>query len=669
MSSKQMELDKELFGSESDQAPRDEGNPAHQAEADGQSASIGSAVHTVAVAGANVTGLPSSGSAVATSVSPKLQKYQALAREVLNLDIIRDVVECPQRFSTILLTDIAGILKEAAHGDPQLIASGEALFTEYLSGTLLASAAQALYGAAVPADLTFYDLVQHGASKDASDGPLVTKVLDAAKGKVINLSGATEVAYVVSLERFVLMGPGGRYDVDRPIGQDAALRYMVNQCVPSIVAKKVISEANHPTFLTIGFEPDRPHVYEDGEGRSVLNIYVPSDVTPVRGAWPSIFFLLCVLTQVCSNGVEGLVWLFNWMAAKAQHLKRRGMTVPVFVGPQGCGKSLAGILFARVLGLENTAQISGKTLKDSFNSQFAGKCFIVADEVIQPTGDRLEVLETMKTYITDERVDLAAPHQKRVQIANCMSFWMTSNSKNPVRVEGEADRRYTVFSIPDDVMTEEYKLFLKGLFDPRTQQPTAEVVAELEALAHDLQHWDVDWTMATTPLDTVARRDLIQVNRSSFDLFGDLLEDEPIIGLSTLIEGFMAGLNELAREQMDPYFYVNEGTTAEAVYGAYTHFCKKSGLTPLGAPRFGVEWKQRFEVKWPRVRRPRAPRVYLYEGLEVIIGKLPSLEVQLPREILMAASDEMLQQELERRQELRRLETGCDESGSIFGES
>jgi phage/plasmid-associated DNA primase len=376
----------------------------------------------------------------------------------------------------------------------------------------------------------------------------------------------------------------------------------------------------------------------------MLNLYSQPTIPSVAGSWSRIFLVLCVLTGAMQGDMEGARWLFNWMAALVQRPGRRGMVTPCFIGPQGCGKTAFGNFIARILGAANCAEISGKSLRDDFNSQFVTKLFVVANEIILPTGDRLEILETMKTYLTDEHVDLKTPHARRIQVKNRMSFWLTSNGTNPVRVEDDDDRRNTIFNIPKSVMTEEYRAHLRGLFDPTTQEPTDETARELEALAHDLRTWDVDWELAVTPLKNDARARQIEMSKGSFQQFAELVEDDRF-ELDRLIHGVLLACNESERADLEPYAFA-EGLSVEIVFAAYQRFSKRHGATPLGHARFCGEWGRYFEKKYPKQKRGAEPRKPVFVGLTPPDGALRHQGVLTA---LAQASEEELRAELLRR--------------------
>ena len=160
----------------------------------------------------------------------------------------------------------------------------------------------------------------------------------------------------------------------------------------------------------------------------------------------------------------GYAWLWNWMAAKYQNPGARSMTAPVFQGAQGIDKTKLGLIFAELLGAENTACISQPDIDSSFNGHFVGKLLVIADEVVNQENLK-DTASVLKKYLTDPRVMVNIKNVPQYEVNNRMSWWFTSNSLTPAKVEGPNDRRYTVFSAMKPP-TAEYKAMLEGIHEP-----------------------------------------------------------------------------------------------------------------------------------------------------------------------------------------------------------
>lgn len=387
--------------------------------------------------------------------------------------------------------------------------------------------------------------------------------------------------------------------------------------------QKAFARCTFPVFEEIDCDPSEGVTFEH-EGKTVLNTYVPPTLKPKAGRWDRLRRVLETLTgnpwpdaETWWKGDDaGFRWLINWMAAKYQRPARRGMVAPVFIGPHGCGKTAMGQLFGRTLGDDNVTTIKGDALHEIFNSSYITKIFVVADELVVQFVERQEVSERIKPLITDSPVDLRMMRADRTKVPNHANYWITTNDAVPLKVEGEDERRYTIFKIDKSVMTEEYKRTIRGLFDQATQEPTAETLEELAAMAHDLVCWDVDWEMATRPLHNQARSDVIDAGQTGTERFLDEVarSDAPDDTVVTMILAYRRSRSAMDQFVLDQWSF-EEGVTTEAVYKAYTHFCHTNGLKPQGAPKFGLAWKQQFKEKWTTVQRTAMPRVRVYRGL------------------------------------------------------
>jgi hypothetical protein len=188
-----------------------------------------------------------------------------------------------------------------------------------------------------------------------------------------------------------------------------------------------------------------------------------------------------------------------------------------------------------------------------------------------------------------------------------MSWWFTSNAMTPVKVEGEHDRRYTVFSALTPP-SPEYRAALASIHRPGGGY-TREFEAELAAFAHALAEHAVDTALAQTPLRNAARDALINASRSSSELF---LAEVAERGVEAVISDYYTSRHI---EPVPKWDYGDEGVTVEAVYLAYRRFSEEAGMVPCKREKLGHDMR----VAFPNVTKPRASdngkRVKVYRGL------------------------------------------------------
>lgn len=188
-----------------------------------------------------------------------------------------------------------------------------------------------------------------------------------------------------------------------------------------------------------------------------------------------------------------------------------------------------------------------------------------------------------------------------------MSWWFTSNSITPVRVEGPNDRRYTVFAALNPPSAD-YKAMLEAIHRPDGSF-TEEFQREMAAFADALAKHPVDRALATRPYQNAAREALINASRTSAELFLAEVEER---GVLAVMEEFW---NTSTMIPIDRWDFGDDGVAVKAVYGSYRRYCDASGMQASKKEKFGQEMRLMF----PRVERPRVvdgeKRVYVYRGL------------------------------------------------------
>ncbi len=431
-------------------------------------------------------------------------------------------------------------------------------------------------------------------------GELGTKL----SAEAAQFAGTDEVCFVVPLMHYFTRDARGQWRVTSPLTEMAVKKHLRSLGMTEKNLGNVLAFDLMPVADDIECAPGREAVFER-DGRLVINTYKPSRIVPTPGDWPRI---RAIMEAVTEGDPKGFAWLFNWMAAKYQSPGARSMTAPVFQGQQGKGKDVLGTVFAHLLGVENTTFISQRDLDSSFNGHYVTKLFVIADEVVNQDNLR-DTTSILKKYITDSPIIANVKGVPQHEVTNRMSWWFTSNSMSPVKVEGRHDRRYTVFAALTPA-SQGHKAMCKGMFRPdRTFTPESE--AEMAAFAHALANHEVDAEMATTPLHNAARDSLINAGRSSAELFLGEVEERGV-------EAVMA--DNYVQSEFSPklrWDYGGSGVAVDALYIAYQKHCETSGTKPFSKEKLG----QHLRVAFPTATRERTPssvnpkRPWLYHGL------------------------------------------------------
>lgn len=256
------------------------------------------------------------------------------------------------------------------------------------------------------------------------------------------------------------------------------------------------------------FDPTDP-VRVDVKGKQV-NLYVPPDITPVAGEFPTVERVIKHVLNT-SEG-DGLYEHFiNWLA----HLvvaRRPAGTAWVFQGTQGTGK---GVLFEHVItplvGYKQATLKLMDELEGSYNGWMEHTIACMVDEVqIGSLAKARTVSAKLKSWITEPQISVNEKYRNTKNVNSYMNWIFASNMPDPVLIE-EGDRRFNV-----------------GNYQPTKIGLTAgdidSIAEELPAFLAFLQAFPIDYTRVRTVLKTVARDELIEMNRTAVDVAIDAIK-------------------------------------------------------------------------------------------------------------------------------------------------
>lgn len=137
--------------------------------------------------------------------------------------------------------------------------------------------------------------------------------------------------------------------------------------------------------------------------------------------------------------------LLEWLAWLIQHPEQRIGWAPVLVGPEGCGKSIIVKALIACLGENYVCEVGPSAFTDNFNSHSEGKLLVVGEEIRVSGQNRYQILDSLKTRITNDRVDVRAMRQDRKTILNTASYLFCSNHEDCLPLDASG-RRWAVFS-------------------------------------------------------------------------------------------------------------------------------------------------------------------------------------------------------------------------------
>ncbi len=433
-----------------------------------------------------------------------------------------------------------------------------------------------------------------------------------------------ELVFLVPQGKFVFLHPNGRYSTEQLVGKSGAREHLLELGMDHETVKTIFKVGDYRRAYGIDIAPGEPTLFRTTvRGDEVyINAYVPPALQPEEGEFPTIREMLAAVTDGDEAGIR---YLTHWMAFKAQNPGARSMVAIVLQGGQGIGKTLLGHVLRHILGPENCSSISQNALESQFNSAYAGKLFVMADEVVDKEN-AITTSNKLKQLISDPVVHVNGKNVKQFEAPNRTSWWFTSNASAPVRVEGPGDRRYTVFrglSTP----TAEYRAKLAACFE--RNEPTAGFRQEIAAFAHSLLNTKVDVPLISRPYENEARAQVMQASRTSFEAFFEEVDDR---GIDWLIKEYRDGQQKpLPRESWD----YGGAIEFQTLYAVYRDWCSRNGFrSPVSRQTLGREMKL-LRPTWTRKRVSTGHRPWVHEGLKreeaVWFVYKPGVPMSLPK--------------------------------------
>tara|TARA_Y100001938_G_C8092850_1_gene436165 strand:+ start:1436 stop:3088 length:1653 start_codon:yes stop_codon:yes gene_type:complete len=402
----------------------------------------------------------------------------------------------------------------------------------------------------------------------------------------------------------------GAWQIQSPLRKETVVNHLIGKLQGELGMKHVQAMVDHVLSRQVyGFDCDssRGAVVPSSDG-PLLNLYAPPELEPNQGDFPRITKIL----EVLSGGDTGVQeWLMHWSAAVVQHPERRSMVAVLCLSPQqGIGKSMYGRLLSSIIGERNSAIVSNRSLRDSFNANFVTKLLVLADEVGIGGRDN-DVIASLKAYVTDDRVPCRAPYAARTEVENRMTWWMTSNERRPLMIE-EDDRRFTVL-VPKGI-TVEYRRMLSGCFNPKTGRYSKTFAEEVQGFAHHLHSLSVDYKTIARPYSTRARRLLQEASRSSIDEFVHLVKRH---GAATVVTDYPAPPDFMRVGEA----LIQKAMPCELLYGSYTTWCDRRG-------RRDVRQEANLRLAFQQIEGISTKRMMVGgKGLDCYLG-LPSAQVK-----------------------------------------
>jgi phage/plasmid-associated DNA primase len=411
----------------------------------------------------------------------------------------------------------------------------------------------------------------------------------------------TTIAYLIPDEKFVYQR-GERWASGELVGREGITAHLLQQGMDDKTIAHVLATKSYTAAYGFTTEPNAGLVTIDKHKQPWLNAWVPPTLTPREGTYPRIERVLKHLTGYDDTGVE---WICHWLALKVQNPGIVPKVAVVLLTKPAGGKGTLNRIIQEMLGPENCAVLERGALESRFNARWAGKLFVLADEVFSKEGGA-DISARLKVLIDAGTIEIEGKGSNQREITNRLAWLFASNDEvSPLIVEAD-DRRYSVFA-NNLVTPAEHKNMIDSLYESDRFTMTESFKAEISAFYYDLLHLEVDRRMVSAPYQNQAREDLIEANIPTHTSFFRHVDEN---GVDDLLEGVVLYDDFSLGRTRGEWDFGERGLSSDVLYLCYKKFCKESGATALKKTRWGVAaqkhgWvRKRFSLPDSPAKRP-----------------------------------------------------------------
>jgi len=146
---------------------------------------------------------------------------------------------------------------------------------------------------------------------------------------------------------------------------------------------------------------------------------------------------------ICTNRDAVFVQMMSFMAYCVQNPGRKIRWAPLIKGIEGDGKSLIGDVLRAVMGESNVRSISPTVISTDFTGWAEGCCVGFLEELRLTGHSRYDILNALKPYVTNDRVEIHRKGKDPFDIINTMNYLGGTNHVDALPLN-DTDRRWMI---------------------------------------------------------------------------------------------------------------------------------------------------------------------------------------------------------------------------------
>lgn len=182
------------------------------------------------------------------------------------------------------------------------------------------------------------------------------------------------------------------------------------------------------------------------EGVSYLNSYMGHKVPKEAKDWADRNYWKVFHDHLMGllETKEEAVLFIKWLAHNIQNPGLRIKWMSVIVGPEGAGKTAIFEALGKVMGNNNVKVVGVNEIHSQFTGWAEGSCIAVIEEIRVHGTSRHDVMNQMKQFITNDRINIVRKGRDGVDSLNTQNYLAFTNHSDALAIT-EGDRRYGVF--------------------------------------------------------------------------------------------------------------------------------------------------------------------------------------------------------------------------------
>jgi len=202
----------------------------------------------------------------------------------------------------------------------------------------------------------------------------------------------------------------------------------------------------HPSFqraMATEYNPSRPgDLFYTENGRDLMNSYRADYIEADESRSEEAGMILRRHTAMLFPDPRHQDILLSFFAYLVQKPGAKIRWCVFMQGAPGCGKSIYADMMAGVLGPSNVNIIDQNKLNSSYTDWYQSSQLLAFDEIV--VGEhRKDLMERLKTLITNETLALTQKYKPSSTVRNYTNSMFTSNHRNGIHID-DTDRRYFV---------------------------------------------------------------------------------------------------------------------------------------------------------------------------------------------------------------------------------